>query len=575
MEKEVIELLKSVGIETIEEKLERPPKPDFGDIAFTCFDLAKSQKKNPQTIAQEIVGKLKNELPKGFIKEAKAIGGYVNFFFDWSKMSAEILKDVVKKDSKYGRPAKLKKEKVMVEYSQPNPVHSMHIGHARGTFLGDALANLFAFMGHKVIRANYMNDCGLQVAKLVTSIQLWADGKEPEEKPDIWLWKYYVKFHEEAEKDPALEEKARENLRLIDVEKDKDMVALRDKIVKWCIDGFNQTYANIGIKFDMYLHESEYRDAGKKIVEQAMKKGFAFESNEGTIVGDLEKHGLPGLVILRSDGTGLYQTSDLGMTVDKFKTYKVDKAIWVVASAQDLYFKQVKKLLELLGYKWVDNTIHFSFNLVRLPEGKMSSRKGRAVIFDDVIKKLSDMAYEEVNKRSPDEKEEEKRNAAKSIGVGALKYAIEKVEPDKGITFDFQKMLSFEGNTGPYLQYAHTRCASILEKAGDWKPTKAKTTKTTKVIKAKELKNEEKELVKMLADFTAIVMQAANEMKINLVCNYAYDVATAFSTFYNACPVLKADTAEQKEFRLALVAATKIVLKNALGILGMDAIEKM
>ena len=567
MEKEVIGLLKSVGVEATEDMLERPPIPEFGDVAFPCFHIAKKEGEKPQVIAKGILSKIKKELPKGIIDKAEIKGGYVNFFFDWSKLSAELLNDITKKNGKYGKPAELKKEKIMVEYSQPNPVHAMHIGHARGTFLGNALANLYTFMGHDVIHANYMNDCGLQVAKLVTAYKLWADGKKPEEKPDIWLWKYYVRFHEEAEKDSSLEEKAREVLRLIDVEKDPDMLALRDKIVKWCIEGFDQTYANVGIKFDMYLHESDYRDAGKKIVKAAMDKGLAFESEEKTIVADLEKHGMPGLVVLRSDGTGLYQTSDLGMTLDKFESYKVDKAIWVVASAQDLYFKQLKKIFELLGYSWHKNAIHFSFNLVRLPEGKMSSRKGRAVIFDEVINKLSEMAYEEVSKRNPELDEKTKKSLGRSIGIGALKYAIEKVEPDKGITFDFKKMLSFEGNTGPYLQYAHTRCSSILEKAGNWKPTKT--------IKVKELKNEEKELVKMLADFPTIVMQAANEMKINLVCNYAYDVATAFSTFYNACPVLKAETAELKNFRLALVAAAKTVLKNALTILGMDAIEKM
>ena len=565
MEKEVIELLKSVDVEVAEETLERPPRPEFGDVAFPCFDLAKKAKRNPKEVAEDIVERIGGKLPSDTIKEAKVMGGYVNFFLDWGKVSGELLRAITKADEKYGKLAKLKKEKIMVEYSQPNPVHSMHIGHARGTFLGNALANLFAFQGHKVIHANYMNDCGLQVAKLVTAIRLWADGKEPDEKPDLWLWKYYVKFHEEAEKDATLEEKARETLRLIDVEKDKDMTALRDKIVKWCIRGFDETYANVGIKFEMYLHESDYRDKGKRIVERAMKEKLAFESEEKTIVADLEKHGMPGLVILRSDGTGLYQTSDLGMTVDKFEKYKVDRAIWVVASAQDLYFRQLKKIFELLGYKWHKDAIHFSFNLVRLPEGKMSSRKGRAVIFDDVIKKLSDMAYEEVNKRNPKLDEKTKRALGHSIGIGALKYAIEKVEPDKGITFDFKKMLSFEGNTGPYIQYAHTRCASILEKAG----------KMGKVSTPKDLKPQEIELMRLLSDFPRTVEQAADEMKINIVCNYAYDVATAFSTFYNACPVLKAETETQKEFRLGLVAATKIVLRNALEILGMGAIEKM
>lgn len=564
LEKEILKLLKDAGVETEEIILEKPPQPEFGDLAFPCFELAKTKKENPQDISKDIAEKIKLELAKNIMR-AEAKGGYVNFFFDWEKLATKILKEIKTKDKKYGKPAKLKKEKIMVEYSQPNPIHSMHIGHARGTFLGDALANLFEFMGHKVIRANYMNNCGLQVMKLVTALQLWAMGEKPDEKPDLWLWKYYIKFHEEAKKDQSIEAKARENLRLVDVEKDKKATALRDKVVEWCVKGFKETYKDVGIEFDVYLYEGDFRDAGKKIVERAIKKKLAFESEEKTIVADLEKHGLPSFVILRSDGTGLYQTSDLGMTVYKFEKYKLDRSIWVVASAQNLYFKQLFKLLELLGHEWAKNCIHFSFDLVRLPEGKMSSREGKAIVLDEVIKKLGDMAYEEVNKRNPEEPEEDKKKAAQSIGIGALKYAIEKVEPDKGITFDFQKMLSFEGNTGPYIQYAHTRCASILNKAGKWKPN----------FKTKALKKEEKDLIKLLVDFPKIVEQTAKEMRVNQICNYAYDIATVFSTFYQFCPVLKADTDEQKSFRLSLVAATKIVLRNALSILGMDAIEKM
>jgi arginyl-tRNA synthetase len=569
VEKDVIKLLKLAGIATTADRLERPPLPELGDFAFPCFELAKLQKKNPALIAQETVARLKGKFPKGAVKDVRAAGPYVNFFLDWSKLSGGIVKSIVTKADKYGKPARVKKERIMVEFSQPNPVHSMHIGHARGTFLGAGLSNLFEFMGHKVIRANYMNDCGLQVAKLVTAYQLWAENKTPEEKPDVWLWKYYVKFHELAEADPTLDERARENLRLIDVVKDKTATALRDRIVRWCVDGFEQTYKNAGIRFDTYLYESRFRDRGKKVVMAALKKGYAFESPEKTIVAlTPERDGLPGFVVLRSDGTGLYQTSDLGATIYKFEHYKLDRALWVVANAQNLYFKQVKRLFELLGYKWERNAIHFAFDLVRLPEGTMSSRKGKAVLLDDVLAKLTDMAYDEVNKRSPNEKEDSKRKTAHAIGVGALKYAIEKIEPDKGITFNFQAMLNFEGNTGPYLQYAHTRCASVLRKA---KEAKVKP----RAAKVKWLAAEEQALVKALADFPFVVQQAAKDMRVSYICNYAFDVATKFSSFYNACPVLKADMKETREFRLALVVATKTVLANALRILGMEPIERM
>ena len=562
LEKEVVGILKEVGIDA-ENYLEIPPK-GFGDLACTvCFRLAKEKKKNPQAIAEELVRKIK--IPEdSLISKVEAKAGYINFFFDWERISEKVLKEILEKGEKYGSSKIGENKRVMVEYSAPNPVHPMHIGHARSTFLGDALANLFDFLGFETIRANYINDVGLQVAKLLVAYLEWARGKEPEGKPDFWLWEYYVKFHEEAKKDASLEARAREILRKFEIERDEGVSKLWRKIVNWCIQGFKETYERLGIRFDVYLYESDFRDEGKKLVEEALKKGIAFESQEGAIVADLEKHGLPNTVILRSDGTGLYITSDLGMTVQKFKQFGLDKSVWVVSSEQNLYFKQLFKILELLGYEWVKNCHHFSFELIRLPEGKMSSREGRAVMLDEVINKLVNLAYKEVDKRNPDLSEEKKRGIAEKIGIGALKYAIIKVEPEKQIVFDWKRMLSFEGDTGPYLQYALTRCNGILRKAKDWKQN----------FKEK-LNEKERELVKALARFPEVVLRAANQFKPHLLCNYAFELATIFDKFYEACPVLKAEDGKLKNFRLTLVNATKIVLENSLRLIGIEIPERM
>jgi arginyl-tRNA synthetase len=559
-EKEVIKVLENVGLEDVKKYLEVPPQPELGDLAFPCFELAKKEKRNPKEIAEEIAKKIK--IPKGsLISKVEAKAGYVNFFLDWEKFSEKFLKKVKK-----GIKLNLGKgKKVMVEYSQPNPIHPMHIGHARGTFLGDALSNIFDYLGYKTIRANYMNDVGLQVAKLVTAYNLWAKGKKPEGKPDFWLWQYYVKFHEEASKNPQLEEKAREVLRKFEIEKDKEIIKIWNQLVRWCIDGFKQTYKRLGIKFDIYFFENNFRDFGKKIVELALKKNVAFKSSENTIVSNLEKYGIPNFVLLRSDGTGLYQTSDLGLTVHKFEKYKLDKAIWVVSSQQILYFKQLFKVLELLGYSWIKNAHHFYFEHVVLPEGKMSSREGRAVMLDEVINKLVEMAYKEVDKRNPKLSKEQKQKLAEKIGIGALKYAILKIEPENQITFDWKQMLSFEGNTAPYLQYAHTRCLGILKKAGKWKPN----------FKIEKLTEEEKKLVKILARFAEVVEQAAKDLRPHYICNYAYDLATALDKFYEFCPVLKAENKKLKNFRLTLVDATRIILENSLSLLGIEVPEKM
>ncbi|MEM7825605.1 MAG: arginine--tRNA ligase [Candidatus Aenigmatarchaeota archaeon] len=560
LEEEAIKILSFLNIERIEESLETPPQPEFGDLASTIsFQLAKKEKRNPKEIAEELVKKIK--IPeKSLVKKVEAKEGYINFFFDWEKISEKVLKEIQKGiEFDFG-----KGKGVMVEYSQPNPVHPMHVGHARSTFLGDTLANILEFLGYKVIRANYMNNVGLQVAKLVTAYLLWGEGKKPEGKPDLWLWGFYVKFHEEASKNHELEEKAREILRKYEIEKDKETIKIWNRIVEWCVRGFEETYKKLGIKFDVYFYESDARELGKKLVEDAVKKGIASKSPDGAIFADLEKYGLPKVVILRSDGTGLYITSDLGLTKQKFERYKIEKAFWVVSSEQNLYFKQLFKILELLSFSWAKNCYHFSFELVRLQEGRMSSREGKAVMLDEVIKKLTEMAFQEVERRNPKLSEKEKLKLAEIIGIGALKYAIVKVEPNNTIVFDWKRMLSLHGDTGPYLQYAHTRCDGILKKANKWKPT----------YKTEKLTKEEKELIKLLLKFQKVLQDSSENLRPNYVCNYAFDLATAFDKFYEVCPVLKADK-KLRNFRLTLVDSTKKLLKKCLDLIGMEAPEKM
>jgi arginyl-tRNA synthetase len=559
LKQEIVDILESVGIKTTTEILEVPPQEEFGDLAFPCFELSKVEKRNPNDIAKEITKKI-DVSKHPLLLKVEARSGYVNFFFYWEKITERVLKQIFSKMRQTG-----KKERIMVEYSQPNPVHPMHIGHARGTLLGDSLANIFDYLGDKTIRANYMNDTGLQVAKLVTAYILWGKNKRPKGKPDAWLWNFYVKFHEEAKKDSSLEEKAHETLRKVEIEKDKKTVRTWNKIVRWCVQGFEETYKKLGIKFKVYFYENEYRNEGKELVNVALMKNIAFKSSEGTIVSNLEKFGIPNFVLLRSDGTGLYQTSDLALTKHKFEKYKLDKSIWAVSTEQNLYFKQLFKVLELLDYPWVKNCYHFSFDLIRLPEGKMSSREGRAVMLDEVIENLIKLAYEEVNKRNPKLPRRNKMKNASDIAIGALKYAILKIEPENAITFDWKQMLSFEGNTGPYIQYAHTRCVSILNKAKKWKSN----------LRIEKLTEDEKKLIKELTKFSNVVEQAAKEMKPHYICNYVYGLATVFSNFYQNCPVLKAENEKLKNFRLTLVQATRNVLKDCLNLLGMEAVEKM
>lgn len=561
LKSEAVRILEAAGLKDAEKTIEIPPQPEFGDVASTiCFELAKKEYRNPSIIAKDIMERVR--VPEGsLVLKVGSKAGYINFFFNWNKLSEIVLKEI-RKGVKIDVG---KNEKVMVEYSQPNPVHPMHVGHARSTLLGDSLANIYEFLGFKTIRANYMNDTGLQVAKLVTAYMLWANGKKPEGKPDLWLWEYYVRFHEETLKDPTLEEKARETLRKFEIDRDEKTMKIWNRVVKWCVEGFEKTYRKLGIAFNVYLYESNFRPLGKINVEKLIAAKYAHKNEEGVVVADLSKFGIADTIILRSDGTGLYHTSDLGMTPYKFEKYKLDRAVWVVSTEQNLYFKQLFKMLELLGYVWVKNCHHFSFELVRLPEGKMSSREGRAVMLDEAIKTLVKLAYDEVEKRNKEIKEKEKLKLAEEIGVGALKYAITKIEPNKLITFDWKRMLSFEGDTGPYLQYAHTRCNGILKRAGRWKPS----------LKPEKITEQEKELIKILARFSETVESAGKDLKPHYICSYAYNLATAFDKFYEVCPVLKAESEDLKNFRLTLVDATKSVLKDALSLIGIQTPEKM
>lgn len=543
--------------EEIEKFIEEPPREDYGDFACSiAFNLAKKLKKSPFDIANDIVEKIEKEK---IIEKVEAKNGYVNFFLNYEFIAKELIKEIRKNKENYGRTKVGKGKKIMVEFSQPNPVHPMHIGHARTTLIGDSLSNILEFNGYKVIRANYMNDVGLQVAKLVTAYKLWGNNKKPEGKSDLWLWRFYVKFHEEAKNNKDLEDQAREMLRKFELLKDKNVSKLWRKIVNWCIDGFKETYKKIDVDFDIYFYESDYRDLGKKLVFEALKKNIAFKSDQGTIVANLEKVGLPNFVLLRSDGTGLYQTSDLGLTVYKFKKYKLNKSIWVVSAQQNLYFKQLFKTLELLGFKWSKDCYHLSFEHVILPEGKMSSREGRAIMLDDVIDKLTELALKEVEKRNSNLTKKEKIKISNEIANGALKYWVLKIDTNNIITFDWKQMLSFDGNTGPYIQYACTRCKSILKKSRF----------KNKRFKIKEISNIEKKMIRKIIDFPEIVKKSCKDMKPNYICNYVYELSSNFTEFYHSCPVIKTEDEDLKYFRLNLVLATKIVIENCLNLLGI------
>ncbi len=532
-------------------KLERPPKGIGADLALPCFALAKDRRKNPNDIAKEIAAGMK---AKGLVKAIRAEGPYVNFYADWNKIGNNVLKQIMKGDR-----VKEKKEKVMVEYSAPNSNKPLHIGHLRNDSIGMAVSNILEFSGHDVTRANLINDRGVHICQAMLAYKKWGKGRKPKIKSDHFVGDFYVLYHKKLKEDKKLEEEAQKML--IKWEKgDKATRALWKKMNNWAMSGFKETYKKFGSKFDVFFLESQFYDKAKPLISEGLKKGVFYKNDKGDIVAALKKSNLPDKTILRNDGTSVYITNDLALTKHKFEKYNLDKATWVVASEQNLYFEQLFKIFELLGYKFASRCHHLSYGIVSLPEGRMKSREGKVVDADELIENVKELALHEVNKRYKLQKKEAEERAMK-IALAAIKYYLLSLEPVKDIMFDPEKAVSFEGDTGPYLQYTYARAKSIIRKSG-----------RKVAFKEMELDGKEVAIVKELSQFPWIIKKCAHEMKPHYLANYLFELATLFNEFYHSSRVIGA---ERERELLMLVAAVAAVLKNGLELLGIDVLEEM
>ena len=547
----IMKSFQKIGIEVEEKDFD---ESKYADLACKiAFKLAKEKNENPIKIANEIVNKI--EKPT-FIEKIESKNGYINFFFNYQEIAKHFLKKVIEKE-KYCK--KNGKKKVVIDYSCPNPGKPMHIGHIRSTIIGDCLARVFEYLGYKVVRSNYMNDRGLHIGKLMAAIELWGLPElEKIKEPEKLLFKLYVKFNKESEKDEKLLEKAREWVKKID-EKDKKALDLLNRVFKISWKGFEEIYDLLNVKFDEVIRETEIVEMGKEMVRKALKKGIAFKAEEGQIVANLEKYGLPNTVILRSDGTALYITSDLGLAVYRYNKHKFDEMLYVVASEQKTHFKQLFKILELLGYEWVKNCKHIPFGLIFLPEGKISTREGRVIFLKDVLMKAIELAKKEVEKRNF-VKEKIDENARK-IGIACVKYAILSVENEKDINFEWNRILNFDGKTGAYLLYSYVRAKSILEKFSG-----------SISFETEKIDESEKRLIKQLIKFEKVVEEVKETFQPYILANYLFDLAKSFTDFYHSCKVLGS---EKESFRIALVKAFSIIMKIGLNLLGIETIEKM
>jgi arginyl-tRNA synthetase len=558
-EKEIRALLKDKIKTDIE--LTIPPDPLMGDYAFPCFALAKEKKKNPAEIAQEIAKSIE---PTPLIRKIEVKGPYVNFFVDKKKLAEQTLKDIAKQKDSYGSTI-TKKEKIMVEYPSPNTNKPLHLGHVRNMLLGKSVATILSFQGKKVIQANMNNDRGVHICKSMLAYKKFGDNQQPNKKTDHFVGDYYVLYNQKEKEDPSLEEQTKEMLKKWE-EGDKEVIALWKLMNRWALDGFNETYQRLGINFDKVYYESEYYDKGKDIVTNALKKGVFRKEDNNAIGVELKKYGLPDKVLLRADGTSIYMTQDLHLAVEKFKEFKLDKSIYVVGSEQNMHFKQLFKILELLGYKWAEKCYHLSYGMVYLPHGRMKSREGQTVDADELIDEMMLIAESEITKRHDDLSHTEIKKRSKQIGLGALRFFILKMDPAKDMTYNTEESISFEGETGPYVQYAHARISSILKKHG-------------KLIKEKvdfSLLNtdQEEQIVKFLSQFPAVVLDAELHLKPSLIARYLSDLSQKFNEFYHAHQILN-EKDELRDARLFLIICIQQVLKNGLALLNIEAPDQM
>ena len=545
--------------------VEIPPLPSMGDYAFPCFRLSKLLKKAPDEIAAEL--SLKINLPSG-IEKAVQNGPYLNFFAAKQGIAKHAIDTALAQKEGFGKNSIGKGQRIMVEYSSPNANKPLHLGHLRNNSIGMAIANIAAANGFNAIKANLVNDRGIHICKSMLAYKLFGHNSTPEKehkKPDHFVGDYYILYSQKAGEDPELEKQAYKMLVLWE-NGDKATIALWRKITGWAISGFKETYKAFGSRFDEWFFESHFYNKAGELLEQGKAKGLFKLNEEGALVAILEPHGLPNKTVLRADGTSIYITNDLALTKHKFEKFRLNECLWVVGSEQDLYLKQLFKIFELLGFAWAKNCRHLSHGMVNLPEGKMKSREGKVVDADDLIEEMKQLAGGEINKRNKkiSGKDLEKRSLA--IALAAIKFHLLKVAAQKDLLFNPAESISFEGETGPYVQYAYARAKSILAKAKSYK--KPKDFSLLSSI-------EEQNLAKTIGSFPDAVKKSLEQLSPHIICQYLIQLAEEFNTFYHKHQVMQAESGEAKSQRLALVEATAIVLKNGLALLDIETMEKM
>ena len=537
--------------------LEIPPKADMGDFAFPCFKLAKIYHKAPPMIAQDLVSAIGDQ---PFLSEVKAVGGFLNFYVNKEQFAHQII-DKYMSDNNYGGSAEGDGKTVCIDYSSPNVAKNFHVGHLRTTIIGNSLYKIYSKLGYHVERINHLGDWGTQFGKLIVAYKKWGSKEAVEEKGIQELMDIYVKFHEEAEKDDSLNDEARAWFARMEQGNEEAL-----EIWEWFKDislkEFIRVYKILGMSFDHYTGESFYRDKTENVVKVLTEKGLLVES-EGALVVRLDDYDMPPCIVAKKDGSSIYATRDLAAILYRKATYDFDRCLYVTGLEQKLHFAQVFKVIELMGNDYANNLIHIPYGLVSLKDGKISSRKGNVIFAEDILKESINKTLSIINEKNPDIPDKEE--TARRIGIGAIIFNDLYNQRIKDVIFDWDKLLNFDGETGPYVQYTYARASSVLRKTGDLPYQFCYDLLTD---------DASMDLLKEIDRYPSVVKEAADRYEPFLIARYSMDLSHAFNRFYRECQINVEDE-KLRTSRVGLVKITRELIRDSLGLLGIECPEQM
>jgi len=558
--------------------VETPPNPSMGDVGFPMFAFAKTFRMAPPAIAAEIARRLAEDPSTASLGSAKQIGPYVNVFLAKGSIAGKTLTDIICAGDNYGKPGTMSGRRIMVEFSSPNTNKPLHLGHLRNDALGESISRILEFCGADVFKVNIINNRGIHICKSMLAYKKFFAGETPESrgvKSDRFVGDCYVRFNDYSKEHPEDAEREAQELLLAWEAGDADVLKLWRQMNAWAEDGIKLTYIRTGVSFDKIYYESETYLKGKEEILAGLEKGVFYREEDGSIWIDLSPINLDKKILLRKDGTSIYITQDIGTAIYRHGDWDFNQLIYVVGNEQQYHFKVLFYVLQRLGYEWSKDLYHLSYGMVNLPEGKMKSREGTVVDGDDLINGLRDGALEEIAAKGREEAVGDPADVAEKIALGALHYFLLQTTPTKDMIFNPKESLSFNGNTGPYLQYMGARISSILRKVESAEASGSAGGADGSVNPDLLVHDAEWELLKALGDYPKQAARAAEGRDPSVVTSYIYDVSKCFSRFYHDCPILSAANPDLARTRLELVRATKIVLKSAMRLVLVPFLETM